>query len=94
MHLTPDPQVPPCSPGTGEGRQGSDSYWAFCIDHLGTPQGATDTSRNAKQRGKDYREILNPDDFTVFAKLRDPRNDIGQTAGVPVYAVFTNEPWR
>ena len=39
----------------------------------------------------DYKEILSPDEFILFAKLRDLRKEIAQTEAVPVYAVFTNE---
>src|SRR4051794_14851410 len=39
----------------------------------------------------DYRERLKPEDFAVFARLRDLRKEIAQAEAVPVYTVFTNE---
>jgi superfamily II DNA helicase RecQ len=42
-------------------------------------------------RGKDYKEILSPDDFAVFAKLRELRKEMAQAEAVPVYTIFTNE---
>jgi len=43
-------------------------------------------------RGKVYyKEVLSPDEFTVFAKLRDVRKEIAQPEAVPVYTIFTNE---
>ena len=39
----------------------------------------------------DYREVLPPDQFHIFAKLRDLRKRIAKEDGVPPYALFTNE---
>ncbi len=47
--------------------------------------------RSAQRSKVDYREVLNEQDFAVFAKLRDLRKEIAQASGVPVYAVFNNE---
>jgi hypothetical protein len=55
--------------------QGADSYWAFCVDYFDGAMGSPDRQRGAKGRGKDYREILSPDDFALFAQLRDLQGD-------------------
>lgn len=39
----------------------------------------------------DYREVLTPDQFELFAKLRTLRQQIAKEEAVPVYVVFTNE---
>jgi superfamily II DNA helicase RecQ len=39
----------------------------------------------------DYRDVLSPEDFAVFAKLRELRKAIAQGEAVPVYTIFTNE---
>ena len=39
----------------------------------------------------DYREVLPPQDFAVFVKLRDLRKELAQAESVPVYLIFTNE---
>lgn len=39
----------------------------------------------------DYRDILKPEDFTIYSKLREIRKEIAEKNGVPVYTVFTNE---
>ena len=44
-----------------------------------------------KRDRTDYREVLNAEDFAVFAKLREIRKAIAQAEGVPVYTIFTNE---
>ena len=38
----------------------------------------------------DYREVLSPEDFTVFDALRVLRKQFSEKDGVPVYAIFSN----
>jgi superfamily II DNA helicase RecQ len=75
--------------------QGENSFWAFCIDYLessGAPSPTGPRDRDGMGRNKvDYRERLSPEDFAVFARLRDLRKAIAQAEAVPVYTVFTNE---
>jgi superfamily II DNA helicase RecQ len=73
---------------------GSESFWSFCVDYLEHSGGKSGPPivRNGAGRGKvDYREVLSPEDFAVFARLRQARKDIAQADAVPVYTVFTNE---
>ena len=70
--------------------QGSTSFWTFCVDYLDGQVTGSGGDRGA--RGKvDYKEVLRPDEFTVFAKLREVRKEIAQAEAVPVYTIFTNE---
>ncbi len=72
--------------------QGPDSFWAFCVDYVAkSPGGSNPPGRASKPRGKDYKELLSPDQFTRYAKLRDLRKEIAQAEAVPIYTVFTNE---
>lgn len=73
--------------------QGMDSFWALCVDFLhGDPStGATHGAPGRNERKVDYKEVLKPDEFEVFSKLRDLRKQIADKEAVPVYAVFTNE---
>jgi superfamily II DNA helicase RecQ len=72
--------------------QGAASFWSFCVDFMDAVPGHNSSSRDGPARNKiDYREVLKPEDFTVFARLRDLRKEIAQAEGVPVYTVFTNE---
>lgn len=71
---------------------GSNSFWSFCVDYWAVGIGATKTPRSNVGRIRvDYKEQLSPEDFAIFAKLRDWRKAISQTEAVPVYAVFSNE---
>ncbi len=63
--------------------------WAFCIEFLDGPGSAKSGGRATAK--VDYRAILPPEVFAVYASLRDLRKRLAEQAGVPVYAVFTNE---
>jgi superfamily II DNA helicase RecQ len=74
--------------------QGPSSFWCFCIDYLESPNGGggVEIGRPNVHRSKvDYREVLPPEQFTRFVKLRDLRKEIAQAEAVPVYTIFTNE---
>lgn len=43
-----------------------------------------------KRSKVDYKEVLSPEVFQVYALLRDARSEIATTDGVPPYAVFNN----
>lgn len=73
---------------------GSDSFWAICVEHLPPNTNTPDTNASSRfsPRSKvDYRVLLSESDFAVFAKLRDRRKEIAARDAVPVYAIFTNE---
>jgi superfamily II DNA helicase RecQ len=72
--------------------QGAASFWSFCVDFLEVTTNANRSPRDGSSRNKvDYREVLSPEDFAVFARLRELRKEIAQAEAVPVYTVFTNE---
>ena len=74
--------------------QGSESFWSFCVDYLESSGGAAGGAaggRNGTNRKVDYREVLSPEDFAAFARLREARKEIAQADAVPVYTIFTNE---
>lgn len=79
---------------------GADSYWAFCVEVAegqaplpAALRAQGDGGRRAGGDGTapDYKQILNEADFARFVGLREPRKQLAQREGVPVYAVFTNE---
>ena len=72
--------------------QGAASFWCFCIDYLDTSvPGKASGSPNGARIKTDYKEVLRPDEFAVFAKLRELRKEMAQAEAVPVYTIFTNE---
>ena len=39
----------------------------------------------------DYKELLKPEEFEVFSRLREWRKATAEKEGIPVYTVLTNE---
>ena len=69
---------------------GENSFWTFCVEYLesaATGPGAP----GGKLPKVDYKEVLKPEEFEVFSRLRDWRKAEAEQEGVPVYGVFTNE---
>ena len=50
---------------------GANSFWSFCIDYWQGAERSEDAVRGVSRNRVDYRESLSPDDFAVFARLRD-----------------------
>jgi superfamily II DNA helicase RecQ len=69
---------------------GEDSFWAFCIEFLDGALG-TDKTRGGSGPKVDYKEVLSPEDFAVFSKLRDLRKEFSDKEAIPAYSIFTNE---
>ncbi len=69
---------------------GENSFWTFCVEYLdGAPLGAVPPgSRPPKV---DYKEVLKPEEFEVFSRLREWRKTVAEKEGVPVYVVLSNE---
>ena len=66
--------------------------WCVAVEYLDSPGAAKDKdSRGSRAKRIDYKETLSPEDFSLFAKLRDWRKASAEHEGVPVYAIFTNE---
>ncbi len=72
---------------------GLDSFWAVCVTVVGEgPAAARSASKNpARERPRvDHKDVLSPEDFAVFARLRVLRKELAEAAGLPPYVVFTN----
>lgn len=71
--------------------QGDASYWAVAVEYLPGEAGSR-SGRDAPSPARvDFKAILPPEDFALFARLREWRKQEGIQDGVPVYAIFTNE---
>lgn len=69
---------------------GPSSFWTFCAEYLeGEPAGRN--RMGARGPKVDYREVLKPEEFAVFCRLREWRKKAAEKEGVPVYSVLTNE---
>jgi superfamily II DNA helicase RecQ len=61
------------------------------LDFLDRTGSGASSSRQKEREKVDYREVLSPEEFAVFARLREVRKEIAQSEAVPVYTIFTNE---
>jgi len=69
---------------------GENSFWSFCVEYL-DGGGGSGLLPGGKLPKVDYKEVLNPEEFEVFSRLRDWRKAVAEKEGVPVYVVLTNE---
>lgn len=60
--------------------------WTFCVEWM--EGGKTGLRSKPKV---DYREVLSPEEFALFSRLRDKRKELSQRDGVQVYTIMTNE---
>jgi superfamily II DNA helicase RecQ len=68
------------------------SHWSLLVEYLSDNGDSLQTQ--GKEAGKsriDYKEVLSPQDFAVFVKLRDWRKQQAEQSAVPVYTIFTNQ---
>ncbi len=63
--------------------------WTFCISYVERAKAGIDNK--ATKPKIDYREILPPQQFAVFAELRKIRKNMAEAEGIPAFAIFTNE---
>jgi superfamily II DNA helicase RecQ len=70
---------------------GLNSCWAICVDYLERMEPVERPPRGQGKNRVDYREVLGPEDFAVFARLRQWRKETAEAESVPVYTIFTNE---
>ena len=68
---------------------GQNSFWTLCVfSDDSTKRSGKTASRKASV---DYRDILNPEEFALYDRLRELRKQLADRDGVPTYAVFTTE---
>ena len=66
---------------------GQSALWYYAVEYI-TNDGKTKSASKSKI---DYKEVLSPADFAIFAKLREWRKAAAEKEAVPVYIIFTNE---
>lgn len=63
-------------------------YWSLFVTYQENGAAGSPVSRTNKV---DYREVLSPEAFGRFARLREIRKEVAARNGIPAYAVFTDE---
>lgn len=72
---------------------GQKSHWAVCVTTAAlASQSVKQVPKlgDKKRESIDYKLVLSPDDFAVYAVLRELRKQVAEAEGVPAYVVFTN----
>jgi superfamily II DNA helicase RecQ len=70
------------------------AQWCIAVDWLQadrTASASTGAGTTGKRGRLDYKQLLEPEDFSVFSALREVRKQIGETESIPLYAIMTNE---
>lgn len=67
--------------------QGENSFWSMAIEYL---DGAGDPAKKggAGKSRIDYKQVLSPEAFALFAKLRDWRKELAGKEAVPVCEIL------
>lgn len=71
---------------------GQNSFWSVRVaitENLA--KNPVDNSKPSKRATVDYRDVLSPEVFAIYAKLRSLRNNMAEQQSMPAYAIFTNE---
>lgn len=64
-------------------------HWSVFVTYLS--QSSPQETQNSQGRSKvDYKEVLSPEEFERFTKLRSIRKILAESDAVPAYAVFTD----
>ena len=63
-------------------------YWTFAVSYIESSSSVTTSSVSEKV---DYKNILSPEAFDIFSKLRATRKVIAKDEGLPAYAIFTDK---
>lgn len=71
--------------------QGDASFWTLAVEYLPSMDCAPRPGREAAAGKVDFKAVLPPEDFALFARLREWRKKTGNQDAVPVYTIFTNE---
>lgn len=69
---------------------GQNSYWAMAAEYLKSGEAAESESSVSGKKKTDYKEVLSPEDFAIFSKLREWRKAVAAQESVPIYVILTN----
>ncbi len=66
------------------------AFWAYCVQ-VAPPGGGAAAVPGSAGKGVDYRDILEPEEFARYAKLREWRKERAHRDGCPPFAILSNE---
>ena len=69
-----------------------DRVWQMLVGYQENGTVTSDSGRGRRKKPRiDYREVLEPDQFVLFDRLRSWRKEQAEFEKIPAYAIFTNE---
>ncbi|MBF0202606.1 MAG: HRDC domain-containing protein, partial [Desulfamplus sp.] len=72
--------------------QESRYYWAIAVEYQAGGSRPKDVRKSELAKKKiDYREVLSPEDFAIYVKLRDWRKETAAREALQLFNVFMNE---
>ncbi|KPA09753.1 HRDC domain-containing protein [Candidatus Magnetomorum sp. HK-1] len=69
---------------------GDNSFFSIIVEYMKNSSSIPAFKSESKKR-IDYREVLSPEDFALYAKIRDWRKETAQKQAVQLYTIMTNE---
>jgi hypothetical protein len=68
------------------------SFWSSAVEHLkGAAKNNSQSSGGSGKTRIDHKEVLSPEDFSIFVTLREWRRQAAAESWIPVYTIFTND---
>ncbi|MEA1923167.1 MAG: HRDC domain-containing protein [Pseudomonadota bacterium] len=69
-----------------------DRVWQMMVEYQEGADGGSSAVRGGQKKVRiDYREVLEPDQFALFDRLRSWRKEQAEVEKIPAYVIFTNE---
>lgn len=65
--------------------------WTFAVNYIDSQVDTTPSNYASRNDKVDYRNILAPEVFEVFSRLREVRKQMAKDESVPAYAIFTDK---
>lgn len=65
--------------------------WTFCIAFVAGSSPQDGKQPSVRKEKTDYKNLLSPEAFSVFSRLREIRKQLAGEDAVPAYAVFLDE---
>jgi superfamily II DNA helicase RecQ len=66
-------------------------YWTVMVEYISLSTSSTSIPLKKEKKGNDeYKKILTENDWPIFKRLREWRNEKGKSQGIPPYIIFTN----
>jgi len=70
---------------------GGAPVWCLAVEYVESAAVPAPGEVRSRKDRVDYKDVLSPEDFARYSRLRDLRKELAEAEGLPVYAIFTNE---